>query len=151
MNTDQIRKSIVVRANRAQVWRALSDPDEFGEWFGVNLNGSFKRDAHLRGKVTHKGYENYPFEITISRIDPEHLLSWRWHPNAVDPKMDYSEEPTTLVSFELEDIPGGTRVTLVESGFDELPESRRLEAYKANEKGWTMQMDAIQRHIVQAA
>ena len=149
--TDQIRKSIVVRASRAQVWHALSDPEEFGEWFGVNLNGSFKRGAQLRGKVTHKGYENYPFEITISRIDPEHLLSWRWHPNAVDPEMDYSEEPTTLVSFELEEIPGGTRLTLVESGFDELPESRRLEAYTNNEKGWTMQMDAIQNYIAQAA
>src|SRR5882672_10022348 len=106
MSTDQIRKSIVLRASRTQVWHALADAEEFGQWFGVNLNGSFKRDAHLRGKVTHKGYENYPFEITISRIDPERLLAWRWHPNAVDPEIDYSTEPTTLVSFELEDIPG---------------------------------------------
>src|SRR5262245_53115548 len=112
MSTDRIEKNVFLRAPRARIWKALSDADAFGEWFGVKLNGSFAPRAHLRGKITHKGYENYPFEMTIDQIEPERLLSWRWHPNAVDPKVDYSDEPTTLVVFELEDAPGGTRLKI---------------------------------------
>jgi uncharacterized protein YndB with AHSA1/START domain len=96
-------------------------------------------------------YENYPFEMTIDQIEPERLLSWRWHPNAVDPKVDYSGEPTTLVVFELEDAPGGTRLKIAESGFDAMPELRRLDAYRGNEKGWAMQMEAIERYVAKAA
>jgi len=151
MSTNQIKETVFLPEPRARVWKALSDTSEFGNWFGVKLSGPFVPGAHLRGKVTHKGYEHYPFEITIDRVEPERLLSWRWHPNAVDPKVDYSSEPTTLVIFELEDAPGGTRLSLVESGFDGIPQSRRSEAYGGNEKGWTMQMESIQRHLTHAA
>jgi uncharacterized protein YndB with AHSA1/START domain len=151
MTTDRIEKSILVRAPRAQVWRALSDADAFGEWFGVKLNEPFKPGAQVRGKVTQPGYENYPFEMTIERIEPQHHLSWRWHPYAINPQLDYSSEPTTLVTFELEEVPGGTRVDVVESGFDAIPDSRRQEAYEANEKGWAMQAEAIDRYVSKAA
>jgi uncharacterized protein YndB with AHSA1/START domain len=151
MSTDRIEKSVFLQAPRARVWRALSNVEEFGDWFGVKLNGSFAPGARLSGKVTHKGYENYPFEFTIDRIEPERKLSWHWHPNAVDPKTNYSTEPKTLVVFELEDAPGGTNLTVTESGFDKLPSSRRNDAYQGNEKGWIMQMDSIQQHIKRAA
>jgi len=151
MSTDQIKKTVFLQASRARIWKALSDINEFGDWFGVKLNGQFVPGSHLRGKVTHQGYEHYPFEIMIDRVEPRRLLSWRWHPNAVDSKVDYSSEPTTLVVFELEDAPGGTQLTLVESGFDGIPESRRSEAHRGNEQGWTMQMESIQRHVTQAA
>jgi len=151
MNTDRIEKNVFIRAPRARVWRAISNADSFGEWFGVKLSGSFAPGARLRGKVTHPGYEDYPFEITIERMEPEHLFSWRWHPNTKDPKGDYSAEPTTLVVFELEEVPDGTRLKVVESGFDGIPLARRLEAYRGNERGWTMQMEAIERYVSQAA
>jgi len=133
------------------VWKAFSDADAFGEWFGVKLNGTFKPGARLDGKVTHKGYENYPFEFTIDRMEPERLLSFRWHPNAIELGKDYSSEPTTLVAFHLEEVAGGTKLTLVESGFDALPQERRRAAYEGNEKGWTMQMESIQRYLEKAA
>lgn len=151
MSTDRIEKTIFLRAPRARIWRALSDVDAFGEWFGVKLKGSFTPGARLRGTVTHKGYEHLPFEITIERVEPERLLSWRWHPHAVDSDIDYSAEPTTLVVFQLEDAPGGTRLTVVESGFDEIPLSRRPDAYRGNEKGWTSQMESIERYVARAA
>src|SRR5712691_1083328 len=118
MNTDRIEKRILLRAPRARVWRSLTDAEQFGQWFGVELNGSFVPGARLRGQVKHKGYEHVPFEITIERMDPEKLLSWRWHPYPVDPKIDYSAEPTTLVVFELEEVADGTALTVVESGCD---------------------------------
>jgi uncharacterized protein YndB with AHSA1/START domain len=151
MNTDQIERSVVLRAPRAVVWHALSDVKTFGEWFGVKLTGTFSPGARLQGKVTYKDYEDYPFEIVIDRVKPEWLLSWRWHPNAVDPKVDYSSEPTTLVTFQLSDVPGATLLTVVESGFDAIPSSRRSTAYQGNEKGWAMQIEAIQRYLAKAA
>src|SRR5262245_32262829 len=151
MSKDRIEKSVILRAPRSQVWRALSDAEEFGEWFGVKLNGSFKPGTRIQGKITLKGYENLPFEITVDRVEPERLLSWRWHPYAIDPEKDDSSEPTTLVVYELEDASGGTRLKVVDSGFDALPESRREEAYQANDKGWDMQMESIEQHLAKAA
>lgn len=149
MSTDRIEKSILLRAPRARVWKALADAKQFGEWFGVKLDGTFSPGARLRGKVSHKGYEHIPFEITIERLEPEKLFSWRWHPNPIDPGIDYSAEPATLVVFELKEVSEGTLLTVVESGFDEIPLSRRLEAYRGNEEGWTAQMKAIERYVGQ--
>jgi uncharacterized protein YndB with AHSA1/START domain len=151
MSTDRIEKRIVLRAPRARVWQALANAEAFGEWFGVKLKGSFAPGARLPGEVTHKGYEHVRFEIAVERMEPEKLFSWRWHPHAIDPKIDYSAEPTTLVVFELEETPEGTVLTVVESGFDGIPLTRRLEAYRGNEKGWEAQMKAVERYVGQAA
>jgi uncharacterized protein YndB with AHSA1/START domain len=151
MSTDRIEKRIVLRAPRARVWQALANAEAFGEWFGVKLKGSFAPGARLPGEVTHKGYEHVRFEIAVERMEPEKLFSWRWHPNAIDPRIDYSAEPTTLVVFEFEETPEGTVLTVVESGFDGIPLTRRLEAYRGNERGWEAQMKAIERYVGQAA
>jgi uncharacterized protein YndB with AHSA1/START domain len=150
MSTDRIRKSAIIRAPRNQVWRVLADADEFSEWFGVTLEGSFAPGARLNGKVAYKG-AGHPFEMTIGRVEPERLLSWRWHPGVMDPGTERPAEPTTLVSFELDEAPGGTRVTIEESGFDALPASRRKRAYETNERIWEMQLRAIDRYLALAA
>ena len=146
-NTDRIEKSTVLRAPQSRVWRALTDWREFGTWFRVKLDGPFAEGATVRGRITYPGYEHLTMEIVIERIEPERLFSYRWHPNAVDPKQDYSDEPTTLVEFRLEPVSGGTRLTLVESGFDKIPRSRRDEAFRMNEGGWAEQMQNIERHV----
>jgi uncharacterized protein YndB with AHSA1/START domain len=145
--TDRIERSVVVRAPRSRVWRALTDPEEFGTWFGVKVEGAFAPGARVRGAITHPGYEHVIWDITIERMEPERVFSWRWHPYAVEPGVDYSHEPTTLVVFELEDVADGTRVTVVESGFDQVPLARRAQAYRMNEQGWTHQMQAIERYV----
>jgi uncharacterized protein YndB with AHSA1/START domain len=147
-SNDRIEKKIVLRAPRAKVWKALADAPQFGSWFGVDLKGaSFAPGARVRGQVTHPGYEHLTLEVVVERMEPERLLSWRWHPYAVDPKADYSGEPTTLVVFELKDVPEGTLLTVVESGFDQIPLARRAEAWRMNEQGWTAQMKNIERHV----
>lgn len=150
-NTDRIEKKILLRAPRTRVWRALTDTEEFGAWFGVELTGTFAPGARVSGKVLHAGYEHVTFEIIIERMEPERLFSWRWHPCPVDPGADYSTEPTTLVVFELEEAADGTMLTVVESGFDRLPLARREEAYRENEKGWAWQMESIERYVRRAA
>jgi uncharacterized protein YndB with AHSA1/START domain len=149
MSSDRIEKSIVLRAPRARVWRALANAGEFGVWFRVKLEGEFAPGARVRGRITYPGYEHVTMEITIERMEPERRISFRWHPYAVDPVHDDSEEPTTLVEFQLEEVPGGTRLTVTESGFDRLPLGRRDEAFGMNEGGWEEQMGNIERHVAE--
>ena len=149
-STDRIERQILLGAPRGRVWRALTDAAEFATWFGVKVEGTFAPGAHLRGAITHPGYEHVVFEITIERMEPERLFSWRWHPYAVEPGVDYSAEPTTLVVFELADTPDGTQLTVVESGFDRVPLARRAQAYRMNGEGWTIQMQAIEKYVTTA-
>jgi uncharacterized protein YndB with AHSA1/START domain len=146
-STDRIEKTILLRAPRARVWRALTDAVEFGAWFGVDFQGAFAPGRPVSGRITHPGYEHITMEVTVERMDRERLFSYRWHPYAVDPKVDYSKEPTTLVEFRLEDASGGTRLTVVESGFDRIPAERREEAFRMNEGGWAAQVERIERHV----
>jgi uncharacterized protein YndB with AHSA1/START domain len=146
--TDRIEKRVVLRAPKARVWHALSDAGEFGSWFGVDFAGaSFAPGATVHGRITYPGYQHLTMEIRIERMQPERLFSFRWHPYAVDPAIDYSKEPTTLVVFELTEVPGGTELSVVESGFDQIPVGRRAEAWRMNDGGWTEQVRNIDRHV----
>jgi uncharacterized protein YndB with AHSA1/START domain len=146
-STDRIEKTIVLKAPRARVWRALTDHEEFGAWFQVALESPFREGATVRGRITYPGFEHATMEVVVERMEPERLFSYRWHPFAVDKTTDYSHEPSTLVEFRLEDAPGGTRLTVTESGFDELPAGRRDEAFRMNEGGWAEQLGNIERHV----
>lgn len=146
-STDRIEKRVTLRAPRSRVWRALTRAEEFGAWFGVKLEGELAEGAAVRGRITIKGYEDAMFEMFVERIQPERLFSYRWHPYAIDPKHDYSSEPTTLVEFRLDEAEGETLLTIVESGFDRLPAARRAEAFRMNTGGWTGQIKNIERYV----
>ncbi|MDB5986613.1 MAG: hypothetical protein JWR16_1666 [Nevskia sp.] len=147
-STDRIEREILLKAPRSRVWRALSNAEEFGDWFGVALKGkTFVAGQAVQGNITHPGYEHIVWNVLIERIEPERLLSFRWHPYAIDPAVDYSKEPTTLVEFELKAVADGSLVSVVESGFDRVPPSRRLEAFRMNSGGWGAQMKNIQHHV----
>jgi len=146
-STDRIQKQVQLKAPRSRVWRALTDPQEFGTWFRVKFDTGFTVGQVARGHITYPGYEHLKFEATIERMDAERVFALRWHPAAVDPKVDYSREPSTLVEFKLEDADGGTLLTVTESGFDALPPERRAEAFRMNEGGWEIQMQNIQAHV----
>lgn len=148
---DKIEKQIVLNAPLARVWRAVSDAEEFGTWFGVDLEGGFREGASISGNITHPGYEHVKWEMVIERIEPERLFSFRWHPYAGDPDFDYGDEPMTLIEMRLEESDAGTVLTVVESGFDKLPASRRKEAFIRNEEGWEAQMKNIEAHVGGAA
>src|SRR5688572_15337560 len=132
-STDRIERNILLKAPRSRVWRALSNAEEFGDWFGVALKGkTFAAGQRVQGQITHPGYEHVVWDVFIERLEPERLLSWRWHPAAVESSVDYSKEATTLVVFELKEVEGGTLLSVVEAGFDSLPPSRRLDAFRMN-------------------
>lgn len=147
-STDRIERKILLKAPCSRVWRALSNPEELGDWFGVALKGkTFAAGKRIQGNITHPGYEHIVFEVAVDRLEPQRLLSWRWHPAAIDPSFDYSKEPTTLVVFELKEVEGGTLLSVVESGFDGLPSSRRSDAFRMNSGGWDIQMQNIEKHV----
>lgn len=147
-STDRIERKILLKAPRARVWRALSNAAEFGSWFGVDFKGkSFVAGKPVRGQVTHPGYEHIAMEVLIEKIVPEQILSWRWHPAAIDPSVDYSQEPMTLVVFDLKDEEGGTLLTVVESGLDKIPLARRADVFRMNSSGWDQQMKSIEKHV----
>jgi len=148
---DRIEKTTVIRAPRTRVWRALASHEEFGQWFGVIMDKPFTPGATIRGKILDPQYAHMPFELTIDRIEPERVLTMRWHPYAHDPAVDYSAEPTTLIEFTLEEVAEGTRLTVVESGFDRIPLDRRALAYRMNDEGWGAQVQNIKRYVEQTA
>jgi uncharacterized protein YndB with AHSA1/START domain len=145
--SDRIEKSIELKAPVARVWRALTDHNEFGAWFRVKLDDPFVPGKTTRGRITYPGYEHLRFEVHVKAMEPERSFSFTWHPYAVDPDRDYSQETPTLVVFTLEPAPNGTLLRVVESGFDKIPEGRRAEAFRMNEGGWTAQMDNIAKHL----
>ena len=158
MSTDRIEKTILLRAPLKRVWRALSDSTEFGNWFGMRFNAPFAPGATMTAVIVpttvnqevakmQKPYEGISFEIKVEQMQPERLFSFRWHPGAVEPGIDYASEPTTLVVFTLEKAPDGVQLTVTESGFDQIPLARRAKAFGANEAGWTLVIKLIEEYL----
>jgi len=161
-STDRIEKNVLLRAPLDRVWRAISEPKQFGTWFGVEFDGPFVAGQRVGGRIVptkvdaevarqQEPYSGKAFDFTIDRIEPKHLLSFRWHPFAIEPGVDYSKEPTTLVVFELEEIAEGTKLRITESGFDRIPLERRAKAFAANDGGWTAQAKLIEKYLAGVA
>jgi uncharacterized protein YndB with AHSA1/START domain len=157
-STDRIEKKVLLRAPHARVWQAISDAKQFGTWFGVEFDGPFVAGERITGRMTptkvdpvvakmQEPYAGMKFDYTVDRIEPMRVFSFRWHPFAIDPKVDYSGEPTTLVVFELEEVTGGTQLTITETGFDRIPLERRAKAFAANDGGWSKQVELIARYV----
>ena len=158
MNEDRIEKQVALNAPRERVWRAISDAREFGRWFGVAFDGRFVAGAELTGKIVpteadpevaklQAPHAGKAFAFFVEAIEPMRRISFRWHPYAVEPGVDYSAEPTTLIVFELEDVAGGTRLTITETGFNQIPLARRAQAFAANDGGWAMQTTLIAKYL----
>lgn len=158
MNTDQIQKKIVLNAPIDRVWKAISDSARFGAWFGVKFDGPFVAGSQLIGRIAptqvdpevakmQEPHTGKPFQILVETIDPMHRFAFRWHPFAIDPAYDYSSEPMTLVTFDLAGDVKETLLTITESGFDQIPAGRRVQAFKANDGGWTHQTRLIEKYL----
>src|SRR5579872_1513390 len=161
VTTDRIEKEVFLRAPQEKVWRAISNAREFGIWFGINVAGEFSPGARMMGRIEptqadpsvaemQRKYEGMPIEFVVERIEPMSVFSYRWHPHGTDGK-DHSDEPMTLVTFTLEPVEGGTKLRIVESGFDSIPIARRAAAFEANEGGWGMQVQLIEKYLARTS
>ena len=158
IDTDRIEKRVVLGASRERVWRAISDSKEFGTWFGAEFDGPFVAGARMTGRIVpttvdaavakrQEPHTGMAFEISVERVEPMRLFSFRWHPFAVEAGVDYAKEPMTLVVFELQDVAGGTSLVISESGFDQIPLERRAKAFTRNDEGWTMQAKLVEKYL----
>ena len=161
MSTDRIEKKVLLHAPLKRVWTALANSTEFGTWFGMKFDGPFVPGALMRGVIVptkvnaevakaQQKYDGMPVEITIEKMEPERLFSFRWHPYAIERGVDYSAEPTTLIEFVLEEMKDGVMLTVTESGFDQIPLVRRVKAFTANEEGWGMAVKLLEEYLVRA-
>lgn len=157
-SNDRIEKRVLLRAPQERVWHAVSDAAEFGRWFGMEVDGSFAVGTPVTGRIrptvadadvakTQAKYAGMALVLYVDRIEPMSVFSFRWHPFAIDGSVDYSNEPMTLVTFTLEAAEEGTLLTVVESGFDALSLSRRVDAFEANEEGWDAQLQLIEKYL----
>ncbi|OBA79921.1 vanillate O-demethylase oxidoreductase VanB [Mycobacterium sp. 1164966.3] len=158
MSIDRIEKQVLLRAPLDRVWRAISDAEEFGQWFGVRFDGPFIAGGTVTAAIVpttvdagvaerqeaHAGVKSV---WQIVAIEPQRRFAYRWHPFAIDQHVDYDREPTTLVEFTLSETPDGVRLTIVESGFDAIPEARRNASFEANSEGWAIQTDLVRRYL----
>jgi uncharacterized protein YndB with AHSA1/START domain len=158
MSNDRIEKEVVLRAPLDRVWKAISDADEFGQWFGVRFDGPFVAGTSVTGVITpttvdedvaraqepHAGKSD---TWHIVAVEPQRRLAFRWHPYGVEEDVDYSAEPTTLVEFTLSDTDDGVLLRIVESGFDAIPAERRASAFEANSQGWAAQTELVRKYL----
>ncbi|UUO00759.1 SRPBCC family protein [Mycolicibacterium novocastrense] len=158
MSTDRIEKEVVLRAPLERVWRAISDADEFGQWFGVRFDGPFVAGTSITGVMTPTAVDadvakqQEPYAGTadawhIEAVEPQRRLAFRWRPHGVEEGVDAADEPTTLVEFTLEEVAEGVLLRIVESGFDALPPHRRTSAFEGNEQGWATQTELVRKYL----
>jgi uncharacterized protein YndB with AHSA1/START domain len=158
MNMDRIEKEVVLRAPLARVWQAISNADEFGQWFGVRFDGPFVEGAAVTGVITRTAVDEDVARAQephagksdtwqIVAIEPQRRLAFRWHPYAVESGADYAQEPTTLVEFTLAETHDGVLLRIVESGFDKIPADRRVAAFEANSEGWAAQTELVRKYL----
>ena len=153
---NEIRKEIILKAPLGKVWAAITNADEFGQWFGVRFDGPFKAGEKLSGVIVptavndeiaamQKPYEGTPFEIVVGEITPQTRFSFHWHPYGVDKDNDdYSEAQMTLCTFVLSQVEGGVHLVITESGFENIPLELRAQAFTANDGGWEAQTKLIE-------
>ena len=145
MEENRIERHIDLKPSPSRVWKALTDYREFGQWFGCVFEGPFVVGKTVHGKLNHPSFEQWA--IDVKKMEPERLFSFTWHPYPIDPTVDYSKETPTLVEFTLEPNGSGTRLTVTESGFDKIPATRRLEAFRKNNEGWIEQLENIASYV----
>ena len=144
---DEIRKVVDLAAPVARVWQAITDHKEFGEWFRVRLDNPFEVGVTTTGKLTFPGHEDMEWVSRTEQLEHERLFAFSWPPNAVDPDTEYDKDAKVLVEFRLEPTESGTRLTITESGFQQFPESKRLEVLRSNTEGWDIQAKNVTSHV----
>lgn len=146
-NQDRIEKVVDLAAPVSRVWKALTDHEEFGQWFRVRLDGPFVVGATTTGRITYPGHEHMKWESRTEQMDPETLFAFSWPPSAIDPDTEYDDGAKVMVEFRLQPTDTGTRLTITESGFLQFPESKRLEVLRSNKQGWDIQAENVTAHV----
>jgi uncharacterized protein YndB with AHSA1/START domain len=145
---NSIERTIDLKASVDRVWTALTDYEEFGAWFRLELDGPFQVGRVTTGVVNCPGHEGLPFWARVTVMEAPRRFSFVWPMDeSVDPDDPDIEHKVTLVDFTLEPLAEGARLTVRESGFERLPADKRLQVFRDNNGGWDFQMKNIRSHV----
>ncbi len=117
------------------MWRALTTAKDLSTWFKVTVEGDIAPGAEVWMTSRYPGHEGTRFVVRITEMTPPRRFVWQWHPGAVDPSVDYSREPWTTVTFTLEPSGKGTRLSVAETGFNEISLARRAKVFAGQHAG----------------
>ena len=143
-----IKRTVDLNARIGRVWSALTDYEEFGSWFGVSLRDPFQPGEITTGEVVYPGHEGLKFWARVEEMDEPRRFSFVWPTGPeVFPDDPNVRNKVTLVEFLLEPSGEKTRLTVCESGFEMLPDSKQDQVYRDNSGGWDVQVANFKRYL----
>jgi uncharacterized protein YndB with AHSA1/START domain len=143
---DRVDRSIEINAPLDRVWRALTTAKDIAAWFQVTIEGEIGPGKEAWMTSQYPGHTGQRFLVRFKEMTPNKRFVWEWHPGAVDPAVDYSREPWTTVTFTLEPVGAGTRLSVAETGFNQISLARRAKVFQDNTQGWTEVIVWIQKY-----
>lgn len=137
--TFSVHRSIRIAAAVGKVWEAVTAPEHISRWFGhTELDGE---GVGATGTMSWPGRGAIPLQVTA--IDPQRMVSYRWNNDdaAGTPSAVFDAAHSTTFTFTLEPTDGGTRLTVVETGFEVT--SDPLANLDSHQQGWTSELDKL--------
>jgi uncharacterized protein YndB with AHSA1/START domain len=139
--TQQIEREIVIAAPVQRVWALLTEAEHLGRWFG---DAGAEIDLRPGGVMSLHFEEHGTVHGRVVDVEPEHRFSYRWGPST-----DLTGANSTLVEFTLQGDGDGTRLRVVESGFDalDLPTAEKAQQAERNGRGWDAKLRDLLDHL----
>jgi uncharacterized protein YndB with AHSA1/START domain len=136
---DRIERTMELSHSPERVWQALTTPEGLGTWFG----NSAEVDLRVGGKIQLTWTSGDKATLTVERLEPPRVFGYTWSIYGLpegDPRRTY-------VEFTLEPVGTGTTLTMVESGFAQLPNAEYEKAFSGNTDGWTHELGELVTYL----
>ena len=136
---DRIERTMELAHPPGKVWAALTTAEGLAAWFGDEA------DIDLRpgGAARMRWASGYSVEMRVERVEEPRVFGFTWQIYGL-PKDDPRR---TYVEFTLEPVAGGTRLTVVETGFAQLPEDAYRKTYDGHTEGWARELGELAGHL----
>lgn len=146
---DTIEREMILKAPIERVFNGLADAKSMCSWFMNGIEGDYRAGQNV--VFIFKGStQTFRVSAHIVAMDPNHYFAYRWVPGSDSIEGDLTEAATTLVEFFLEEVDGGTKLRMVESGFASLPAEYYEQAFSDNSGGWDEELPKLKAYIEQA-
>jgi uncharacterized protein YndB with AHSA1/START domain len=139
--SDSIERVLILPSPRLTAWaKSFATPEALASWFPDRIEGEFA----IGGSFVMIWGEHRCEARLVEYVEGE-VFSYQWHPGETCRLADHPEAELTTVRFTLQDHEAGTRVEMVESGFDNIPAERRANALRENTEGWTSELAKLEQ------
>jgi uncharacterized protein YndB with AHSA1/START domain len=140
--TIAVERTVWIAVPRQRAWRAVTEPEHLDQWYATYYHWEIPALAvGTMVKFYHKDDGTDMQIATLEIVDPPRQFTLRWQPDKLYPAM------TLVTTFLLEEENGGTRVTIIESGYESLPEDERQQWVEATGRGYTMSMANLKAYL----